>query len=245
MSQVEQDPTLYWIREAAASMGGTAHPEANTIPEATAHASGTVAVSNTMPEAAFETPPDRPAPTDTPPPDAPKGPVLTSTEGGTRHEELQEMRRIGICRGFVSMDGMREGDEVVLDLGTNPIEENVATCRVYGIVEGTVDHPDESGGAPGIVLTVKADEERTNSESFHNGPITAGSRIVLYGTALSSNGHMRPDDRGRVVRNQTPVITMDGERVQQTTSSRRRPDGRHLELQEVTVNGVTMFTDEE
>jgi hypothetical protein len=218
MSQPYLDPTLRWIHEAAATMGSTVNPEGILGTSSAVQASGSVALKQYAPaaEAAL----------------------------GVRYEELQELRRVGVSRGFVPMDGIREGDHVVLELGTDPVE-SAATCRISAVVEGRAHHPDESKGTPGIVLTIKADEDRTNPDVFLNDPIPTGSQIVLYGTALPSNDFMRPNDRGRMLRDQTPVITHQGERVQQTTASRRFEDGRRLALRQVMVNDVPMFEDKE
>ena len=228
MSQPGQDPTLHWIQEATATLVSSADPEAIPGTTSTFRAGGATALTTCIPQGEVVGLDDEP------------GQLY-----GARHEELQELRRTGICRGFVAMDGIHQGDEVVLELATNPIERDNATCIIRCVVEGTVDNPDESKGTPGIVLTVKEDEVRTNPDIFINGPINTGSRVVLYGTALPSNGHMRPDDRGKIVRNQTPVICMNGEHMPQTTTSTRRPDGRQLELRELTINEVSMFNDEE
>jgi hypothetical protein len=166
-----------------------------------------------------------------------------------RQDELRRLRHRTFDQGAVPMqEGMQPGDTVTLDLGNQYKNASAASSQIHGRVVGHVDDEplrwDGGRATRGVVIEVHT-EERANPDNFIYDELPNGAHIVLYGTALTGNNYMRDEDRGFMVRDQTPIVGWEGEALKIVTRSTddRYAGGKRLKLNQVTINEVTMFTD--
>ncbi|HET8669856.1 MAG TPA: hypothetical protein VFM05_04310 [Candidatus Saccharimonadales bacterium] len=160
-----------------------------------------------------------------------------------RLEELRCMLPQTFDRKAMPTTTLQAGDELTLSLVTPPAEENAATCELRGVVNGAykVDMGDQM--LHGVLITVQS-EQRTSPEVFIFDQLPPGTRVVLTGTALPSNGYVnRP---GQIVADQAPMLYRGGRKTLIQVRFAFDPGrnvGRNLRLDQLTVNGVKMFPD--
>jgi hypothetical protein len=126
-----------------------------------------------------------------------------------RETELTQMRPEIMGRGAMAVRDLRPEDHIALSMETYPSDTSKASCTIWGIVQGfeIVAEGENAGSISGVVVTVESDS-RTNPQVFTLDKLPSDARVVLNGTALSSDNYIR--DPGKILASQMPVFFWGG-----------------------------------
>jgi hypothetical protein len=155
-----------------------------------------------------------------------------------RQVELRQIQPETVDRQSMPLAGLRPEDQITLNLKTHPAEKNVASCTLRGVVHGPGVVDDGQYTRNGVSVTIQADE-RTNPDMFDFEALPPGTKVVLTGTALSSNNYVK--NPGRIVAGQSPVVYWGGRRVAISSLAANGTGHRNMELDQLAVNDVAMF----